>query len=284
MAGKESMRCLVVGLVAALWCGVLGCASTGNVLRLEDGATIGFSRMISEVKNATLVFVGETHENPEHHRLQLDVIRALHRDGGPLAVGLEMFVSASQPDLDLWVAGKLGEEAFVRLYAQNWNLPWPLYRDIFRYARDNRIPLVALNVPRPLVQKVARNGFESLSPAEKEELPPGISCNVDAAYLAFIRKAYSGHFGSEKSFIHFCEAQMVWTKSMAWRLIGYLNERPDRLVVVLTGAGHALKQGVPGEVRENAPYSYRVILPEIPELSSKGLTSSDADYYVLKAP
>ena len=31
------------------------------------------SRMISEVKNATLVFVGETHENPEHHRLQLDV-------------------------------------------------------------------------------------------------------------------------------------------------------------------------------------------------------------------
>jgi uncharacterized iron-regulated protein len=99
--------------------------------------------------------------------------------------------------------------------------------------------------------------------------------------MAFVRRAYANHFGSDRSFIHFCEAQVVWTKSMAARLMGFLTEHPTRTVVVLTGAGHALKQGVPEEIRENSPFTYRVILPEIPELSRTGLTSRDADYYVL---
>jgi uncharacterized iron-regulated protein len=240
--------------------------------------------MMGEVRGVSLVFVGETHENPKHHRLQLDVIRALHRAGVPLAVGLEMFASASQPALDRWVAGDLDEAAFVRVYEENWNISWPFYRDIFLYARENRIPLIGLNVPRPLVQKVARSGFDSLTPEEKGKLPPGITCNVDTAYMAFIRRSYAEHFATDRSFIHFCEAQMVWTKGMAWGIIDFLNTHPGRTVVVLTGAGHALKQGVPGEVRENAPLSYRVILPEIPELSRSGITSGDADYYVLSAP
>ncbi len=278
MAGKR----IIVNVVAALvWCCALGCAAPAHVLRLEDGATIDFARMIDEVKGNNLVFVGETHENRAHHDLQLKVLRDLHRAGIPLAIGREMFVSASQHDLDRWVAGEIDEEHFVRLYGENWSIPWPFYRDIFLYARDNRIPLLGINVPRSLVQKVARSGFDSLTPEEKRGLPPDIACKVGTAYMAFIRRAYAEHLGNEQSFLHFCEAQMVWTKGMAWQLIGFLNEHPDLTVVVLTGAGHALKQGVPGEVLENSPFSCRVIIPEIPELTRSGLTFRDADYYVL---
>ena len=281
MAGTSFGR---IFLVVAVCCGLLGCSAPRNVVRLSDDARVDFSCMMDEVRGARLVFVGETHENREHHQLQLDVIRALHRAGVPLAIGLEMFTSPGQPALDRWVAGDLDEAAFVRIYDENWNISWPLYRDIFLFARDNRIPLIGLNVPRSLVQKVARNGFDSLTPEEKGKLPPGITCNVDAAYMAFIRRSFSEHVASERSFIHFCEAQMVWTKSMAWGLIDFLNGHPDRSVVVLTGAGHALKQGVPGEVRENAPFTCRVILPDIPELSRSGITARDADYYVLPLP
>lgn len=281
MAGKGLGRIL---LVLAVWSSLLGCTVPHNVVRLSDEGRIDFPRMIEDVRGARLVFVGETHENAAHHRLQLDVIRALHRAGGPLAIGLEMFASPSQPILDRWVAGDLDEAAFVRLYDENWNISWSFYRDIFLYARDNRIPLIGLNVPRSLVQKVARNGFDSLTAEERGKLPPGITCNVDAAYMAFIRRSFSEHVSSERSFVHFCEAQMVWTKSMAWGLIDFINRHPDRSVVVLTGAGHALKQGVPGEVLENAPFSCRVILPEIPELSRSGITVRDADYYVLPVP
>ena len=281
MAGKGFRRIL---LVLAAWCVLLGCAAPRNVVRLSDEAWVDFPRMMDEVRGARLVFVGETHENPAHHRLQLDVIRALHRAGVPLAIGLEMFASASQPALDRWVAGDLDEAAFVRIYDGNWNISWPFYRDIFLYARDNRIPLIGLNVPRSLVQKVARNGFDSLTPEERGKLPPGITCNVDAAYMAFIRRSFSEHVVSDRSFIHFCEAQMVWTKSMAWGLIDFLTRHPDRTAVVLTGAGHALKQGVPGEVGEHAPFGYRIILPEIPEMSRNGITAKDADYYVLPVP
>src|SRR5919198_4158442 len=204
--------------VASIVVAAVAFAASSQVLRLSDWTVIGFDRMIAEIKGVNLVFVGEIHAREEHHEAQLRVIRSLHRAGVPLAIGLEMFTAECQPDLDLWVAGKIDEQVFLKKYDKNWGMPWPLYREIFLYARTNRIPLIGLNVPREIVQKVAQSGFASLTPEEKGKLPPAITCNVDSAYMAFIRKAYTEHFGTEKSLLHFCEAQMVWTKAMAWRL------------------------------------------------------------------
>ena len=48
--------------------------------------------------------------------------------------------------LDQWVKGTLPSEQFIRLYYRNWGMPWPLYRDILMYVREEGIPAVGVNL------------------------------------------------------------------------------------------------------------------------------------------
>ena len=259
-----------------------GLSDESKVLRVRDGKIITFAQMINDAKKADVVFVGEVHDVSEHHRDELAVIRAFHESDTPIAVGLEMFRADSQDALDSWVKGKLSLERFLPFYYDNWRTAWPLYREIFWYAHDHEIPLIGLNVPEEIAKKVAQRGFASLSQAERKQLPPGISCNVDSTYMEFIRKAYAGHAMHDRGFVNFCEAQMVWDKAMAWHLIAYVKKKPGMTVVVLAGVGHAWKRGIPEQMGMDANFTYRVVLPLIPDqVDRKTVTTKDADYVLL---
>lgn len=258
------------------------CLEYDRVLRVGDGKVIRFEQMLEDMKSVTIIFVGESHDNKKHHQSQLDVIKALNESGVSLAVGLEMFRTDSQRELDQWVKGSLGLDEFLKVYYADWGLPWPLYRDIFLYSRNNKIPLVGLNVPHEITQKVSRQGFSSLNDKDLKQLPPGISCDIDAEYMDFIRRAYKTHHIRGKSFVNFCEAQMVWDKTMAWNLLNFLEENPNRTVVVLAGIGHSWRRGIPEQIGKWSKLRYKVILPEVPDQIDKNtVTPQDADYILL---
>lgn len=271
------------------WSGVLLLALTAGmtgkegVYRVRDGKVLSFDEMIRDVKKADLIFIGELHDSREHHRLELEIIRALHESDAPLVIGLEMFRTDSQKTLDAWVTGTLALEQFLPVYYENWRMPWPLYRDIFLYAREHGIPLVGLNISDAISKAISRDGFASLDERQRKQLPPGISCNVDLTYMEFIRRAYSGHeHGSGRQFLNFCEAQMVWDKAMAWHLVGFMKKRPGRTAVVLAGVGHAWRRGIPEQVAQESKYTSRVILPPVPDqVDRETVTPQDADYVVL---
>ncbi len=274
----------VLIIISFFFVGANSDAGQAPVFRVADGKVISFEQMIGEIKGVTVVFVGELHDSAEHHRLQLDVIKALHATSAPVAVGLEMFRAESQEDLDRWVSGASTLDQFLPVYYDNWRIAWPLYRDIFLYAREHKIHLVGLNVPQDVTRKVARKGFAALDPKELKDLPPDISCNVDPRYMEFIKRAYSGHDIDEQAFVHFCEAQLVWDKSMAWHFVRYLQKNPSQHMIVLAGAGHAWKRGIPGQVeRLSSTLTYKVILPNIPgDIDRRHISINDADYVVLK--
>jgi uncharacterized iron-regulated protein len=251
-----------------------------RIMRLSDRKMIDFSRLIAEIRGSRLIFVGEDHELMDDHQRQLRVIRALHESGAPLAIGLEMFNADNQEYLDRWVAGKIDEADFIPFYKRNWEVPWSFYRDIFLFARRYSIPLLGLNLPREIVHKVAREGFAALTPEEKKKLPADVTCNVDSAYMAMVRRAFAAHSGNEKLFIHFCEAQMLWNKGMARHLLEYIKRRPGGAVVVLAGTGHAMKTGIPLEVREDAGVEGKVILPIDDLRISDLVTEADTDYLI----
>jgi uncharacterized iron-regulated protein len=76
---------------------------------------------------------------------------------------------------------------------------------------------------------------------------------------------------------------MVWDKSMAWHLVEYLKKNRGRTVVVLAGVGHAWKRGMPEQVAMESKYTYRVILPLIPDqIEKRTVTKQDADYVLLE--
>src|SRR5208283_4469244 len=86
---------------------------SADIYQVSNGRIISFFKMISYVKNADYVFVGEVHDSPENHRQELEIIRALHESNVPLSIGLEMFKAESQKALDEWVQGTLPLEAFL---------------------------------------------------------------------------------------------------------------------------------------------------------------------------
>jgi uncharacterized iron-regulated protein len=237
-------------------------------------------KMIVDLSGAQVVFIGETHDQVSHHAAQLQVIRELHEAGIPVSVGLEMFRQDGQVNLDRWVAGDMDEDSFKEVYVRHWG-DWHLYRDIFIYARDNRIPLVGLNIPRQLVNQVARRGFDSLSAEQRKDLPLAY-CNISPRYREFMTRTLQGHPLEGTAFEYFCEAQILWDASMALNLEEYLRENPQRTVVVLAGNGHAWKHGIPEQLLRSGEYRIRVLLPEIPGRVDRSTTSLDEADYLLE--
>ena len=257
---------------------------TMRVLRVRDKRVIGFGEMVREIKGADVILLGETHTSVGDHKAQLAVIKALHASNATFAIGLEMFRADNQGALDRWVSGRMPLESFLPVYYKNWSAPWPLYRDIFLYARRMRIPMAGLNIPPRISNAVFAHGFGSLTPAEKKELPGGISCTVDKEYRRFIHEAYQFHMGGGGgSFYDFCQAQMLWDSVMAWRIVNYLRTRPGMKMVVLTGEGHAWKRGIPDQIRQRSDYSVEVVLPEMPNGKPvRDITAKDADYILMR--
>lgn len=239
------------------------------------------AQALATLKKSRIILVGEHHTNERHHWAQLSVIQALKEAGVQVAIGLEMFRNDSQLALDRWISGELNEEHFEKIFYDNWRYPWRVYRMIFEYARDHKIPMIGLNVPQEITRQVSREGFKSLSQEQKGKLAE-VSCVVDEQYMNYIRKAFGSHAHGQLNFIHFCEAQLVWDSAMAVYSLDYLTRHPEAVVVILTGTGHAQKGAVPRQIKARSNLPYAVILPEIAgRIDPVNTSKKDADYIML---
>jgi uncharacterized iron-regulated protein len=281
----NSCRLLVVLTIFVALAATGMAAAGGGIIRLSGGEETTFEAMVADVPSAGIIFMGEVHNDAAHHRLQLQLLRALVERKEKVALGLEIFQADSQQALDDWSAGKLTEEEFRAVYAKNWTFDWNLYRDLLIYARDNRIPLVALNVPRGIASKVARQGFASLSAEERKQLPEGITCELKSSYTTLLQRAFGkifSHVVKQSNFTNFCEAQSLRNSAMAWHLERYRQKHPERTILAVAGVWHAVKGGAPERLSTESRKGLRVILPEIPELTPQNTTVTEGDYLVRK--
>jgi uncharacterized iron-regulated protein len=262
-----------------------GAANGGAVItRVSDRQRVTLSQLISAAEHSDLVLIGEAHDNKLHHEMQFALIRALWSKKAPMAIGLEMIQADSQQALDDWTEGKLSEDAFLSVYARNWSLDWSLYRDIFMFARENRVPLVGLNIPKELVVKVSRQGYAALSAEEKKDLPQGTTCDLNNRHTAFLKASFLEIFTHQttgRNFTFFCEAQNLRNSGMARNIIRYVEKHPGRKIVALAGIWHAVKNAIPEQLEKNdSKLTNTVIMPEIPELNSKNAEPDAVDYLI----
>lgn len=252
--------------------------------RLSDGSRMGLTRLTSELRGSPFVLMGELHDELDHHRAQLMLIRALWQAKVDLAIGMEMFRQDAQESLDRWVRGEMPEEEMEQIFGQNWaESSWVLYRDILRFARDNSIPILGLNIPREITQKVASSGYASL-PEEMRKDWGELDCDLQDPYKSFLVWAFESHEGyKEKEWGNFCQAQILWDTAMAVRLLAFRDAHPETTVLVLTGVGHAWMHGIPERIRRRSYLLCRVILPDVQgRLKEERLGAQDADYLWLR--
>ena len=251
----------------------------GPFYNVSDMSFSSINAAVFDNINSELFFVGEHHDNPHHHAVQLAVIREIHEKAEkPLAIGLEMFETGYQKQLDQWVDGDLSLDNFIKVYYKNWDQNWPLYSDILLYAREHKIPLVALNIPRNIVRKVAQQGFGSLTAEDMSALPSGVTCDVGPEYRNFIERVFGWHGNHKGSFNNFCEAQVLWDTVMAINLLHFKERHPDMKIVVLAGDGHSWKPGIPRQIKMRQDLPTTVFLPESPKLNRGNVTQADTDY------
>lgn len=286
--GNLPMKIFPAVLAAAflLLCPVDGFAASpadysDHILQTTSGTTFGLGQIIKDLKDVSLIFVGEQHDDTRHHDLQLRVLRTLFNLDVPVTVGLEMFTSRDQAYLDSWVAGDISEGDFISAHERNWGDTWQMYSALYHYARERGIPMIGLNVPEEITTQVASRGFSSLSP-EQRSLLPIVSCDVDREYMSFIRRALFAHKEIEggRKFESFCEAQLIWDTAMASRLVGHLERNPEMTIVVIAGNSHSWRPGIPEQLdRFSDSIDYRIILPEVPPVQTRrSVDRSVADY------
>ncbi|MCK5420029.1 MAG: ChaN family lipoprotein, partial [Desulfobacterales bacterium] len=141
-----------------------------TIISAKTGKTVTFGELMNDLNSSQIVFIGERHTNSTHHEIQLKIIEAVFKNHHSMVVGMEMFDRSYKPVLDLWSGGVLEEEIFLRKvhWYANWRWDFALYRNIFLFIKENRIKIVALNIPHYILSRIRVGGIDNLSDTDKQ--------------------------------------------------------------------------------------------------------------------
>ncbi|MEN8206798.1 MAG: ChaN family lipoprotein [Pseudomonadota bacterium] len=248
---------------------------------LDLNAFSTMEQIIPALAEKRVVFIGEQHTRYDHHLTQLEIIRRLHALHPQLAIGMEMFQQPFQQHLDEYVAGSIDEKAMLRAteYYRRWRMDYRYYAPILRYAREHRLPVIALNIPSELTHEVAHVGLDGLNDEDRKQLPADIA-PADEAYRQRLKKVFDHHPKEEghDDFEHFLEAQLLWDESMAERAAAFLEEHPDHHLVVIAGNQHlAWGSAIPQRLQRRTAVTTASILNSWDGIVKPGL----ADFLLL---
>ena len=196
-----------------------------------------------------VIYLGENHDNFQHHVRQLEIITQLHQNTNDarLAIGMEMFQRPFQPILDRYLAGEIGEEQLKEQteYDSRWGFDWELYAPILRYAQQQQIAVIALNTPEEITHKVAETGINSLEKKDFRYIPPLNQIKLDnQEYRQRLAEVYLQHVedgqGNSQDLDNFFAAQVLWDETMAEAIALYYQNNPQSRIVVLVGKAHVM--------------------------------------------
>jgi uncharacterized iron-regulated protein len=235
-----------------------------EIFSLPQGDPITFTQFLNDLNATRVIYAGESHDQIEHHQIQVRMIRALVAKGKDVVIAMEMFERSQQPILDRWSKGLLPEEEFLKKiqWETTWGMDYELCKGVLDMAKTHHLRVLGLNVPRNLVRKVAENGIEKLLPEDRKMLPEMDLTNQE--HRAYIASIYQDHAkGSSKDFENFYEAQCLWDEGMAETLSGFLKSSggEGKTVLVFAGSGHiAFDFGIPKCLYRRIPVSFKTIV------------------------
>lgn len=148
---------------------------------------IDFETLTGRLAAADLVFVGEQHDDPATHRMELAILEGVARRRDSVVLAMEMFERDIQARLDEYLSGTLAEADFLKASRPWKNYPTD-YRPLVELARARGWPVVASNAPRPMATLVARAGLPGLDtiPTEtRAHVAAAISCPEDEYFDKF---------------------------------------------------------------------------------------------------
>ena len=248
--------------------------------RVFDTRQKGFSdfeTMLADLARADAVFVGEQHDDPNTHRIELAIVEGLTRRGVPVVVAMEMFERDVQDNVDKYSAGAITEEQFLKD-----SRPWPRYatdyRPILEFAKANQLPIVASNVPRRVASGVGKTGLPAVDGlgADRRLAARELQCPTSGSYYDRFVEAMGGHSGATPNFYL---AQCVRDETMGESVADTFQKAPGHVAIVhFDGAFHSdFGEGTADSARRRMPGRRIAVVSILPVADLDSLRPADAD-------
>lgn len=237
------------------------CVATGRWINPKTGVYISTSTITKNAARHDVVLLGEAHMNNDHHIWQLQTIAQIHSANPDIILGFEAFPREAQSVLDKWVGGDLSKKEFLKQSGWNdfWRFNPELYMALFNFARINRVPMVALNVNRSLINKVSANGWDSIKKSDRS----GITnpATASAGYIKILEDVFKQHDDEkeknnqlkkelakkelakkELAFDRFVDVQLTWDRAFAQAINDTIRSNTtagrNPVMINIIGRGH----------------------------------------------
>ena len=131
----------------------------------QNGLRIDWNELLAAAHWADVVIIGEEHDDPLGHDVQLAVVEDLlrHAPAGSIALSMEMLERDDQPIIDDYLAGLIETDEFIE---QTDSGHWPdwteSYQPIIDAAKGAGSPIIAANAPRRYVRLARTEGYDYL--------------------------------------------------------------------------------------------------------------------------
>lgn len=222
-----------------------------QIYSAKERRQLSFGELTDRLLEADMICVGESHDSELCHRVQLQIIKALHASDARLGVGMEMFQRPYQDALDKFIRGDITEGEMLKAseYKTRWGFHWSLYQPIVDFCKSNKLPLAALNVPKELTGKISKGGFANLSDDDKKALGPvdfHVKAHRDHWYETLAKMHGPTAKVSEDQKERSYQVMTSWDEYMGASAAAFQDARKLRRMVVLAGSGHIdLGFGIP---------------------------------------
>jgi uncharacterized iron-regulated protein len=153
-------------------------ADLGQIVDLRTGQRLSPQQLIEQLAPVPRVLVGEAHDNPDHHALQLWLLQALEAQRPQGSLLLEMLTPDQQNNVDavrarLATGQPVADLPAALVWQTGWD--WTLYGPIVQHALAQPYPLLAANLDQTQIRRIYRErptliGALSTAPAVQEPL------------------------------------------------------------------------------------------------------------------
>lgn len=222
--------------------------------------------LAAAMKQATLAFVGEQHTHTWGHRVERQLFRLFHsQHGDQAALGLEMFERDVQNLLDGYLKGQL-TESFLIAAARPWPNYTSDYRGLLWRAKEHKLRVLGLNVPRRYAGFVAQGkdtALFAMPDLEKSYLAESILAEP-GKYRDKFYAVMSGHVPPEQ-IERYYRAQCLKDDTMARSLAEFLAKNASAKVMTIAGAFHTDESlGLVAKAKLRMPQASALVLSIVP--------------------
>jgi uncharacterized iron-regulated protein len=231
-------------------------------LVIEPGADVSASvRLVADrARNAEVVYLGELHDNAQHHAIQARILETLLADGSRPALAFEMVPETRQAALEAAVRsgadpGEVNRQ--LEWSAQGWP-DFAMYWPLFELARKSGLPVIATDLDPAVNRRIGRNGLGAAgqdSARLRSAMPDDPT--RDKAIAQRFRDAHCNQI-SESRAMRMLESWYARNVVMARRVSDALTQAPQ--VVVIMGRGHASPGAVTEQLRALRPGTRQLVV------------------------